>query len=93
LIASFETIDFIWIISSSPRWRRLARRQRTNADDLTRLDSRERSKALWNDRKEVLNPVRPRPNDQNGNSVCVQILLVGQVLVESQQDIEQRIGQ
>jgi hypothetical protein len=62
-------------------------------DYLTRFDSRERCEALWNDRKEVLNPVRPRPNNQNRNSFCVQILLVGQVLVESQQHIEQRIGQ
>ena len=54
---------------------------------------RQRCEAFWNDRKEILNPVRPRANDQDRNSFCVQILLVGQVLVECQQDIELRIGQ
>jgi len=49
------------------------------------LNARERRKTLWKDRKEVLNPIGTRPNDQHGNSFGRQILLVGEVLVERQQ--------
>ena len=67
--------------------------QGTDADYLPRLDALERRETFWNDRKEILNSVRPRPNDQHGNLFGSQILLVGQVFVERSQDIKLRIGQ
>ena len=90
---SLVRLQLLFPISSNPRWSRLARWRRTDANNLSRLNGRQRSEAFWNDRKEILNPVRPRANDQDRNSSCIQILLVRQVFVECQQDIELRIGQ
>jgi hypothetical protein len=69
-----------------------ARRRGTNADNLPGLNACERCKAIGNDRKEFLNPVRPRPNNQHGDLFGFQILLEGQILVERQQDIKLRTG-
>lgn len=33
--------------------------------------------AFWHDRKEILNPIRRHANNQDRNSFCIEILLVG----------------
>jgi hypothetical protein len=60
---------------------------------LPRLNAHKSRETFWNSWKEILNPVRARANDQKCDSFCVQILLIGQVFVECQQDIELRICQ
>ena len=67
---------------------RLSWLQRADTDNLPRSYRRQRREACWHCRKKILNPIRPSANDQYGDPFGLQILLVGQILVQRQQDIE-----
>ena len=69
------------------------RRKITDASHLPGLKALQRGKTFRNDRQRVLDPVRSGTNDQHGDSHRHQVLLVGDLLVEGQQDIEKRVGE
>src|ERR1700722_3782817 len=65
-------------LNGSARW------QCAEADNLSRLNVDQAGQAFREEREQVLNPIRASANDEHCNSHQVQILLVGEILVESQ---------
>jgi len=65
------------LMAGSVRW------QCAEADNLSRLNGDQGHEAFRKEREQVLNPIRVSANNENRDPQRVQILLVGEILVES----------